>query len=70
MNIFNVTLLYSILHFRPQLLDEQTRAREDKKRLRKMLREFEDEFQQLNGGRKVQKEDRAPMNAEYQEYKV
>ena len=41
----------------------------DKKRLRKVLREFEDHFLQQTG-RKVQKEDRAPMDAEYLEYKV
>ena len=43
--------------------------RDEKKKLRKILRDFEDDFYQLNG-RKVQKEDRAPMNLEYQEYKV
>ena len=58
-----------LIAHRPQLLDEQTRVRDEKKKLRKILRDFEDDFYQLNG-RKVQKEDRAPMNLEYQEYKV
>ena len=55
--------------FSPQLCDEQQKARVDKKRLRKILREFEDDFLQQTG-RKVQKEDRAPMDSEYLEYKV
>ena len=52
-----------------QLFEEQSRAKLDKKRLRKVLREFEDDFIQQTG-RKVQKEDRAPMESEYHEYKV
>ena len=55
--------------FSARLLDEQSRVRDEKRKLRKVLREFEDEFQALNG-RKVQKDDRAPMSIEYQEYKV
>lgn len=51
-----------------ELLEEQQKARLEKKRLRRVLREFEDDFQKQTG-RKVQKEDRAPMDAEYFEYK-
>ncbi|CAH1794835.1 unnamed protein product [Owenia fusiformis] len=52
----------------PELISEQNGARNTKKELRKVLREFEDEFLRQTG-RKVQKEDRAPMDAEYNEYK-
>ncbi|XP_015205264.1 protein FAM13B isoform X2 [Lepisosteus oculatus] len=52
----------------PELLEQLWKARADKKKLRKSIREFEDEFYQQNG-RNVQKEDRAPMMDEYKEYK-
>ncbi len=55
--------------FRPELLAEQNRTRGEKKKLRRVLREFEDDFL-ARTGRKVAKEDRAPRDAEYQEYKV
>ena len=34
---------------RPELLQEQSKARNDKKKLRKVLREFEDEFFKRSG---------------------
>ncbi|XP_066474612.1 protein FAM13B isoform X2 [Tiliqua scincoides] len=52
----------------PELLEQLWKARAEKKKLRKTLREFEDGFYQQNG-RNVQKEDRAPMLDEYREYK-
>ncbi|XP_069755122.1 protein FAM13B, partial [Narcine bancroftii] len=52
----------------PELLEQLWKARDDRKNLRKTLREFEEEFYQKNG-RNVQKEDRAPMVEEYREYK-
>ncbi|XP_067852372.1 protein FAM13B isoform X7 [Heptranchias perlo] len=52
----------------PELLEQLWKARDDRKKLRKTLREFEEEFYQKNG-RNVQKEDRAPMIEEYREYK-
>ncbi|XP_072923593.1 protein FAM13B-like isoform X3 [Hemitrygon akajei] len=52
----------------PELLEQLWKARDDRKNLRKTLREFEEEFYQKNG-RSVQKEDRAPMIEEYREYK-
>ncbi|XP_027748278.1 protein FAM13B isoform X4 [Empidonax traillii] len=52
----------------PELLEQLWKARAEKKKLRKTLREFEEEFYQQNG-RNVQKEDRAPMLDEYREYK-
>ncbi|XP_056625340.1 protein FAM13B isoform X4 [Triplophysa dalaica] len=52
----------------PELLEQLWKARADKKKLRKTIREFEDEFYQQNG-RNVQKEDRMPMMDEYKEYK-
>ncbi|KAL5019087.1 hypothetical protein ScPMuIL_004809 [Solemya velum] len=52
----------------PELQDEVFRCRNQKKRLQKMLRHFESDFLHQNG-RKVQKEDRTPMQNEYQEYK-
>lgn len=51
-----------------QLFEEVSRANVEKKRLRKVLRQFENEFSLVNG-RKVQKEDRTPMESEYLEYK-
>ncbi|XP_068797641.1 protein FAM13A isoform X5 [Struthio camelus] len=52
----------------PELLEQLQEVREEKKRIRKKLREFEDNFFRQNG-RNVQKEDRAPMAEEYNEYK-
>ncbi|XP_010223322.1 PREDICTED: protein FAM13B isoform X3 [Tinamus guttatus] len=52
----------------PELLEQLWKARAEKKKLRKTLREFEEEFYQQNG-RNIQKEDRVPMLDEYREYK-
>ncbi|KAJ8015239.1 hypothetical protein DPEC_G00024070 [Dallia pectoralis] len=52
----------------PELLEQLWKARAEKKKLRKTIREFEDDFYQQNG-RNVQKEDRLPMIDEYKEYK-
>ncbi|XP_073777663.1 protein FAM13B isoform X6 [Danio rerio] len=52
----------------PELLEQLWKARAEKKKLRRTIREFEDEFYQQNG-RNVQKEDRLPMMDEYKEYK-
>ncbi|XP_028585140.2 protein FAM13C isoform X1 [Podarcis muralis] len=52
----------------PVLLEHLRETRADKKRLRKMLREFEDQFFKQTG-RTPQKEDRIPMAEEYLEYK-
>ncbi|XP_063277388.1 protein FAM13A-like isoform X3 [Prinia subflava] len=52
----------------PELLEQLQEVREEKKRIRKKLRDFEDNFFQQNG-RNVQKEDRTPMAEEYNEYK-
>lgn len=60
----------SNLHELPlsEMIFQQQQARSEKRRLRKILREFEEEFQRLNG-RKVQKEDKAPVETLYAEYK-
>uniref|UniRef100_A0A6I8RW70 Family with sequence similarity 13 member A n=1 Tax=Xenopus tropicalis TaxID=8364 RepID=A0A6I8RW70_XENTR len=52
----------------PELLEQLQEAREEKKRIRKVLRDFEDNFLKQNG-RNVQKEDRNPMAEDYIEYK-
>ncbi|XP_028271196.1 protein FAM13B isoform X5 [Parambassis ranga] len=52
----------------PELLEQLWKARAEKKKLRKTIREFEEDFYQQNG-RNVQKEDRVPMLEEYREYK-
>ncbi|KAM6224972.1 protein FAM13B [Rhynchocyon petersi] len=52
----------------PELLEQLWKARAEKKKLRKTLREFEEAFYQQNG-RNVQKEDRVPVLEEYKEYK-
>ncbi|NWH24305.1 FA13C protein, partial [Grus americana] len=52
----------------PVLLEHLRETRADKKRLRKALREFEDQFYKQTG-RSPQKEDRVPMAEEYSEYK-
>ncbi|XP_073457036.1 protein FAM13A isoform X3 [Aquarana catesbeiana] len=51
-----------------ELIEQLQEAREEKKRIRKKLRDFEDNFFRQNG-RNVQKEDRTPMAEEYSEYK-
>ncbi|KAM8773372.1 protein FAM13A [Acanthopagrus schlegelii] len=51
-----------------ELVEQLQEAREEKKRLRKNLKEFEDQFLRQNG-RNVQKEDRSPLAVEYNEYK-
>ncbi|XP_077504253.1 LOW QUALITY PROTEIN: protein FAM13A [Amblyomma americanum] len=60
----------SNLHELPlaELLQQQQQSKLEKRRLRKMLREFEEDFQKQTG-RKVQKEDKAPMDSVYCEYK-
>ncbi|XP_046316017.1 protein FAM13B isoform X2 [Marmota monax] len=52
----------------PELLEQLWKARAEKKKLRKTLREFEEAFYQKNG-RNAQKEDRVPVLEEYREYK-
>ncbi|XP_029298146.1 protein FAM13B isoform X7 [Cottoperca gobio] len=52
----------------PELLEQLWKARAEKKKLRKTIREFEEDFYQHNG-RNVQKEDRVPRLEEYREYK-
>ncbi|KAM6972375.1 protein FAM13A-like isoform 2-T2 [Aplochiton taeniatus] len=52
----------------PELVEQLQEAREEKKRIRTNLREFEDQFFRQNG-RNVQKEDRSPLAVEYNEYK-
>ncbi|XP_069068272.1 protein FAM13B isoform X2 [Pleurodeles waltl] len=52
----------------PELLEQLWKARAEKKKLRKTLREFEEEFFKQNG-RNAQKEDRAHRREEYREYK-
>uniref|UniRef100_A0A8C8YRT9 Family with sequence similarity 13 member A n=1 Tax=Prolemur simus TaxID=1328070 RepID=A0A8C8YRT9_PROSS len=52
----------------PELLEHLQEMREEKKRIRKKLRDFEDNFFRQNG-RNVQKEDRAPLAEEYSAYK-
>ncbi|NXY67761.1 FA13C protein, partial [Glareola pratincola] len=52
----------------PVLLEHLRETRADKKRLRKALKEFEEQFYKQTG-RSPQKEDRVPMAEEYSEYK-
>ncbi|XP_029020740.1 protein FAM13B isoform X2 [Betta splendens] len=52
----------------PELLEQLWKARAEKKKLRKSIREFEEDFYQ-HSGRNVQKEDRVPMLEEYRAYK-
>ncbi|XP_044060486.1 protein FAM13B isoform X7 [Siniperca chuatsi] len=52
----------------PELLEQLWKARAEKKKLRKTIRAFEEDFYQHNG-RNVQKEDRVPKLEEYREYK-
>ncbi|KAJ3614595.1 hypothetical protein NHX12_018166, partial [Muraenolepis orangiensis] len=51
-----------------ELVEQLQETREEKKRIRKNLREYEDQFFRENG-RNVQKEDRTPLAVEYNEYK-
>ncbi|XP_053712965.1 protein FAM13A isoform X1 [Synchiropus splendidus] len=51
-----------------ELVEQLQEAREEKKRIRKSLKEFEEEFFRQNG-RNAQKEDRSPLAVEYSEYK-
>ncbi|XP_034087279.1 protein FAM13A isoform X4 [Gymnodraco acuticeps] len=51
-----------------ELVVQLQESREEKKRLRKDLKEFEDQFFRQNG-RVAQKEDRSPLAVEYNEYK-
>ncbi|XP_069024241.1 protein FAM13A isoform X1 [Embiotoca jacksoni] len=51
-----------------ELVVQLHEAREEKKRIRKNLKEFEDQFFRQNG-RNVQKEDRSPLASDYNEYK-
>ncbi|KAM4584600.1 protein FAM13A isoform 2-T2 [Odontesthes bonariensis] len=51
-----------------ELVEQLQEAKEEKKRIRKNLKEFEDQFFRQNG-RTVQKEDRTPLAVEYHEYK-
>ncbi|XP_039293377.1 protein FAM13A [Nilaparvata lugens] len=53
---------------RNELLDQHKTTREEKKRLRRQLHEFEDELESKMG-RKLQREDRQPMDALYTQYK-
>ncbi|KAG7280089.1 hypothetical protein CRUP_018045 [Coryphaenoides rupestris] len=53
---------------RSELVVSLRETRVEKKRIRKGLREFEDQFYRQTG-RTCQKEDRTPMSEEYQEYK-
>ncbi|XP_053284370.1 protein FAM13B isoform X4 [Pleuronectes platessa] len=52
----------------PELLEQLWKTRAEKKKMRKTIREFEEDFYQHNG-RNVQKEDRVPMLDEYRAYK-
>lgn len=60
--------MLSCSHFRSELLKQQQNTREEKKRLRRSLREFEEECQKTVS-RKLSKEDRLPMEETYAEYK-
>ncbi|XP_062282095.1 protein FAM13A [Scomber scombrus] len=51
-----------------ELVEQLQETREEKKRIRKNLKDFEDQFLRQNG-RNVQKEDRSPLAVEYNEYK-
>jgi hypothetical protein len=53
---------------RTELIARQSEAKELKHKLRRELRDFEDEFQHTTG-RRLQKEDREPKQKEYAVYK-
>ena len=59
----------TFLIFREELVDIQRRVREEKKQLRRTVKEFEDTFK-TKTGRKLQKEDREPFEKTYQLYKT
>ncbi|XP_056017820.1 protein FAM13B-like isoform X2 [Ostrea edulis] len=52
----------------PELQDELMKSKGEKKRIRRTLRNFEEAFFQKNG-RKVQRDDREPLQTEYTSYK-
>lgn len=52
-----------------ELLDQQRATKRVKKRLGKLLKDYEDDFYS-RWSRKMQKEDRLPREAEYREYKL
>ncbi|KAJ4439036.1 hypothetical protein ANN_14992, partial [Periplaneta americana] len=62
--------LWENLHALPlsELLNQQRTTREEKKRLRRSLREYEEDFQRRTG-KKIQREDRIPMESVYIAYK-
>ncbi|KAJ9592636.1 hypothetical protein L9F63_015691, partial [Diploptera punctata] len=51
-----------------ELLNQQRTTREEKKRFRRSLREYEEDFQRRTG-KKLQREDRIPMESTYIAYK-
>ncbi|GFY69220.1 protein FAM13A [Trichonephila inaurata madagascariensis] len=51
-----------------EMIFQLQKVKSEKRHLRKILKEFETEFMRLNG-RKVQKEDKAPVETVYSEYK-
>lgn len=51
-----------------EMIFQLQKVKSEKRHLRKILKEFETEFMRLNG-RKVQKEDKAPVETIYNEYK-
>lgn len=53
----------------PRLMSELQRTKTEKKRLQLVLHNFEEEFQRENG-RKIQKYDQLPLEAEYRQYKT
>nr|XP_045621137.1 protein FAM13A-like isoform X5 [Procambarus clarkii] len=64
------TVALGDLHALPlsELRERKKEAREEKKKLRRSLREYEEKFER-ELGRKVQKEDRGPMEQTYLDYK-
>lgn len=64
------TSLGENLHSLPleELVTQQRTTNEEKKKLRRSLKEFEDEFQEKTG-RKLQKDDKLPMESVYSSYK-
>lgn len=66
---YQVYRSYSYLYcFSEELFEMQRTTREEKKRLRRSLREFEQEYQ-AKTGRRLQKEDRYPNESTYLDYK-
>jgi len=61
----------SVLHDAslPELLEQQRDSKRSKKRLGKLLKEYEDQFFE-KCGRRVGKNDRLPLEQEYREYKL